>query len=282
MPSKGGQASDPSYASILGIPLVKIMPVQPPRKKGSAEPPESDTTQDDEPMRLGGALASVAGDDNVESRIYRAVFESIMSQRLPPGTKLPEAALCELFSTTRSTVRQALLRLAHDHIVQLRPNKGAMVVAPTAEETHHVFEARRGLEDTLVRLAAARATPAEVKLLKEQLAEEVEAMKRFNQPAWARLTSSFHLKVAELARNPILQRYLVEMISRCSLIVALYEQPGNAACEHDEHEGIVKCIAAHDADGAAHVMKEHLLELERNVMVRVQGGDNGLKEMLGL
>jgi DNA-binding GntR family transcriptional regulator len=234
------------------------------------------------PLHLGGALASTAGDDSVEHRIYRTVFESIMSQRLAPGTKLPEAALCELFSTTRTIVRQALTRLAHDHIVHLRANRGAIVMAPSAQDTQHVFEARRGLEDTLVRLAAQCATPADIQALRHQLQQEHEAMHRFNQPAWARLASGFHLKIAAVVRNPILQRYLVEMISRCSLIVALYQQSGNAGCEHDEHTAIVDCISAHDADGAARLMGQHLLELERNVMVRVEASDGGLRQMLGL
>ena len=93
-------------------------------------------------------------------------------------------------------------------------------------------------------------------------------MHRFDQPAWTRLASSFHLRIASLSRNPILQRYLEEIVSRCSLIVALYEPPGNAACEHDEHERIVDCIARHDGDAAAALMAEHLRSLERNVVLR--------------
>ncbi|MCZ2497801.1 FCD domain-containing protein [Xylophilus sp. Kf1] len=256
------------------------------RKTKPAEAsPEPHGTPPTEPGRHpGAALAGPQGDDSVESRIYRTIFESIMGQRLAPGTKLPEAALCELFGTTRTTVRQALTRLAHDHIVQLRPHKGAMVMAPTAQETQHVFEARRGLEDTLVRLAAERATPLEIEALRRQLRQEHDAMHRFNQPAWSRLASGFHLLVAQVARNPILQRYLAEMISRCSLIVALYEQPGNASCEHDEHTAMVDCIAAHDGEGAARLMHLHLMELERNVMVRIQACEEGggLRQMLGL
>ena len=49
------------------------------------------------PPRIGGAMADAADDGSVESRIYRTVFDSIMDQRLTPGTKLPEATLCELF-----------------------------------------------------------------------------------------------------------------------------------------------------------------------------------------
>ena len=132
------------------------------------------------------------------------------------------------------------------------------------------------------RLAVDRATTADLKFLRQQLRDEHEAMHRFDQPAWARLASSFHLKLGELGRNPILQRYLVEMVSRCSLIVALYEPPGNACCEHDEHEAIVKCIERGDADGAVRLMDQHLQELERNVCLQTEARAPGLKELLGL
>ena len=80
--------------------------------------------------------------------------------------------------------------------------------------------------------------------------------------------SSFHLKLGELSGNPILLRYLAEMISRCSLIVALYQPPGNASCEHDEHERIVDAIERGDGDTAVALMDQHLGELERHVAVR--------------
>jgi len=238
-------------------------------------PPEGNTA-------VSGTLASVVGDDSAEGRIYRTVFDSIMSQRLAPGTKLPEASLCELFGVTRSTVRLALQRLAHDNIVQLRPNRGAIVAVPTLEETRHIFEARRGLENALVRLAAERATPQDLAALRRQLKEEHAAMHRFKQPEWVRLASGFHLQVGELGRNPVLQRYLVEMVSRCSLIVALYQPPGNACCEHEQHDAIVDCLERGDADGAARLMDSHLRDLERNICMQAEAPDNRLKAMLGL
>ena len=54
-------------------------------------------------------------------------------------------------------------------------------------------------------------------------------------------------------------------MSRCSLIVALYEPPGNAACEHDEHARIVSLMERGDAAGAVRVMDDHLRDLERRI-----------------
>ncbi len=220
--------------------------------------------------------------DGVETRIYNTVFESVMTQRLTPGTKLPEASLCALFGVRRATVRKVLQTLAHDHIVELRPNRGAIVAQPTPEETHNVFEARRALESAIVRLATQHATADDLASLRAQLKEEHAAMHRFTQPAWARLASAFHLRLAGLARNPVLQRYLVELVSRCSLIVALYEAPGQASCEHEEHARIVDMIAAGDAEGAIREMDAHLLALQQSITLQQERGDNNLARMLGL
>ncbi len=219
---------------------------------------------------------------DAETSIYGAVFDSVMNQRLTPGTKLPETQLYDLFGVSRAVVRRVLQRLAHDHIVELRPNRGAMVAIPTPEETRQIFEARRALEAALVRLATRNATPADFEDLRKQLQDEHEAMHRFDQPSWARLASAFHLRLAALARNAILEAYLKEIVSRCSLIVALYQPWGNASCEHDEHARIVACMEAGDAEGAISLMQAHLVDLERNICLKREVNEPSLKQRLGL
>jgi DNA-binding GntR family transcriptional regulator len=224
----------------------------------------------------------ITGLNDNESRIYRSVFESVMNQRIAPGTKLPEQALCALFDVNRATVRKVLQRLAHDHIVDLRPNRGAVVAAPTPEETRQIFEARQQLEAAVVPLVAQRITKAEIGQLRKQLKEEHAALHRADQPAWARLASGFHLRLAELSGNAILHRYLHELISRCSLIVALYEPPGNAACEHEEHARIVDHIEAGESAKAVKVMHDHLLDLEQRICLDKPQSEKSLAQMLGL
>ena len=228
-----------------------------------------------------GPAASERETEDTEDRIYRAVFESVMSQRLAPGTKLPEAALCELFGVGRSVVQKVLQRLAHDHIVALRPNRGAMVAMPTREEVGKLFEARRALEAAIVPLVAQFATRADYAALRRQLKAEHRAMHHAPQNEWARLASTFHLRLAELSRNPILERYLKELMSRCALVVAIYEAPGNAPCEHDEHVRVVDDIERGDVARAIATMDAHLRDLESNIdLVEDQTGKS-LAHMLG-
>jgi DNA-binding GntR family transcriptional regulator len=232
-------------------------------------------------MSAAHALATPPPEDDA-TRVYRKIFESVMNQRLAPGTKLPEVALCELFGVGRTIIRKVLQELAHDHIVELRPNRGAVVAAPSPEETRQIFEARRALEAALLPMATANATRADIAALRRQLRSEHAALHASDQPAWARLASAFHLQVAALARNRILQQYLAELISRCSLIVALYEPPGNAACEHDEHDRIVTLIEKRDAAGAIRVMDAHLLDLERRICLARPASISGLAQMLDI
>src|SRR5215470_3764886 len=65
-------------------------------------------------------VSSGAPDEN----LYAAIHEAILDHRLPPGTKLKEIPLAELFGVTRSVVRKALGRLAHERVVELRTNRG--------------------------------------------------------------------------------------------------------------------------------------------------------------
>ena len=226
--------------------------------------------------------SSAAAQEDDATRIYRAIFESVMSQRLAPGTKLREAALCELFGVGRTVIRKVLQALAHDHILELRPNRGAAVAAPTPEETREIFAARRALEAAILPLAALNATRADYAALKRQLREERIALDDADQPTWARLASAFHLRLATLSGNRILQQYLAELVSRCSLIVAVYEPPGNAACEHDEHAQIVALMERGDVAGAVETNDAHLAELEQRIDLGRARKQVGLAQMLGL
>ncbi|MCA1327127.1 GntR family transcriptional regulator [Herbaspirillum sp. alder98] len=264
---------------------------KPGKRAGSRTAEAAPTPPEKHPKRAGrprvrhdDTLAETVSPDgeDIIGRIYNSVFDSVMSQRLAPGTKLPEAALCELFGVGRTVVQKALQKLAHEHIVELRPNRGAVVAMPTPEETREIFEARRALESAIMRLAVDNATRADLARLRRQLKEEHDVMHSYAQTHWARLASSFHMRVAELSRNATLQRYLGELVSRCSLIVALHEPAGYAACEHDEHTLIVDLIERGDVEGAVAAMDAHLRSLEEHIHLVSSKSGNNLARMLGM
>lgn len=207
--------------------------------------------------------AAKRGSGIVDQKIYDSVLKAVMSQRLPPGTKLTEASLCELFAVSRTIVRKAIQRLAHDHILELRPNRGAIIAQPTPQETREIFAARRAIEAAIVPLAAANATRAQITRLRQIVREEHASFHSGDHAKWIRLGGEFHILLSDSAGNPVLTRFLRELVSRCSLIIALYQAPGKTACPNDEHEQLIDAIAAGDAALAVRMMDQHLLDIER-------------------
>ncbi|MDY0036386.1 MAG: GntR family transcriptional regulator [Zoogloea oleivorans] len=208
------------------------------------------------------ATTAKRGTIAVDLQIYKAVFNAVMSQRLPPGTRLGEAEFCELYQVSRTTVRKALQRLAHEHIIELRPNRGAVVASPSPDEARQVFAARRAIEREIVPLVIRNAGPAALTRLRLAIQAEHQALHAGDRPNWIRLGGEFHLLLAELAGNTVLQRFMSELVSRCSLIIALYDTGGAPMCADDEHEHLVQLMEAGRAEEATTLMESHLQAIE--------------------
>ncbi len=91
-----------------------------------------------------------------EEEIVERIFEAIIDQRLPAGTKLSESSLCEAFGVGRMRIRQSLLLLASREVVDLLPKRGAFVASPTADQAREVFEARLTIEPKFVNASFER------------------------------------------------------------------------------------------------------------------------------
>ncbi|MBL8349104.1 MAG: GntR family transcriptional regulator [Burkholderiaceae bacterium] len=214
------------------------------------------------PARVTGTL---------DQHVYDVLFDDLTRGTLKPGDRLAEEALCERFEVSRTVVRQALRRLAESHVVDIVPNKGATVAAPTPLESREVFQARRVIEAAIVRLVTQRIGASDLERLRRRLQAEHAALHDKDHRRWVDLAGGFHLALAHLCGNGVLQRMHGELMSRCSLIVALYETPGDASCEHDEHQRLVELLELRHAEGAALLMEQHLVALEARLRFPAPG-----------
>ena len=73
-----------------------------------------------------------------EKQIYERIWKSIAERRLPPGTRLKEERLCEIFGASRPRIRRALDQLTHDGLVSHIPNRGAFVTTPSVDDARDV------------------------------------------------------------------------------------------------------------------------------------------------
>ncbi len=205
-----------------------------------------------------------------DEAVYAELYDAILEQRLAPGTKLPEDGLGEIFGVSRTVVRKALFRLAHEELIRFRPNRGAIVASPTVEEAAQVFEARRVVESAIVRKVFGVITPEGLRRLKDTVSEERAAHERGDRAGWIRLSGEFHLRLAEIAGNRVLADYLKALVSRTSLIISLYERPGNSACSFDEHASFLIALEANDLKRALTLMERHLEACEAKLNTEEQ------------
>jgi DNA-binding GntR family transcriptional regulator len=224
-----------------------------------------------------GESRSVTGDEAV----YRSVYDAILAHKLPPGTKLAEDSLGEVFGVSRTVVRKALFRLTHDGIVEIRPNRGAIVATPSVDEARQVFQTRRILESAVIDLLLGSITDDKIADLKRLVDEEQAAFEGGDRVRWIRLSGDFHLRLADLAGNNVIADFLRELISRTSLIIALYETPGNSACTFDEHREIIDAIVAGDGPRAVGLMDHHLEVCEEKLKLEGESGSLNLADIFG-
>jgi len=201
-----------------------------------------------------------------EARICDAVRTAILERRLAPGTKLQEIPLGAFFGVSRTIVRQALRTLAHEGIIALRDRRVAVVARPSAAEVAQVFAARRAIEAAVVDQVCARITRVEIAALRQLVRDEEGAYRRGDRAEGLKLSLGFHRRMGELCGNPVLDRYLTELVLRTSLAVALYEQPDRHHA-HADHLDLLDAIAQRDARRAMRLMTAHLADLERDLHV---------------
>lgn len=220
-----------------------------------------------DPGSLDAPLASPPG-LMAERAIFERILDAIAERRLPPGTKLTEEDLVEIFGVTRARVRKVLLLLSQRNVVTLQPNRGAFVARPTRAETEALFHARHIIEsETTAMLASLGGGAREAALarLSNHLEEEERALAAGEQGRVIRLSGEFHRLAAELAGNPILATIIEDLVWRTALALATHATRHDTDCSPSEHHDIVAAIRAGNAPRAVALMVDHLSHVAASI-----------------
>ena len=216
--------------------------------------------------------------DSIAENLATAIHE----HRLPPGAKLAEDEVGEIYGVSRTVVRAALQRLAHERLVDLRRNRGAFVAQPSVIEAREVFEARALLEPRTARSAAERISQADLPMLQRHIDEEHAALAK-SQPGRALyLSGRFHIEIARIADQSTIAEFITQLVARSSLIIALYWQRRGALCESHAHHALLQALAEGNGDLAEELMKAHLLDLVTSLDLRNRvSAPASLRDVLG-
>lgn len=229
--------------------------------------PDTDTSQEDRAQAIRDTLR-----------------DAIVDRRLAPGTKLSEAEVGTLFEVSRTVVRASLQMLAFEGLVKTERNRGAFVSNPTPDEARQVFSSRRLIEPGIVHAAIERLTPEAIAEMRAHLTEETRYQHERGPSARRseiKASGDFHLMLAVVAGNAILEKFMAELVARSSLVIALYGRSGISSCGHGDHAAILDALEAGDADKAKHLMLHHIDHIEADLDLRNKEG-LALKDALSL
>jgi DNA-binding GntR family transcriptional regulator len=197
--------------------------------------------------------------------IYERIYAAISERRLAPGTKLSEERLAVAFHASRSRIREVLLRLSQDRVIDLQANRGAFVASPTPRDLADVFAVRRALERAITVTLAASPDAGALPALHDHLHLEAQARATGDRAALARLTGDFHLRLAELTDNRWFVDGMRRLVAMTSLAIAQTDDGAHDACPDHDHADIVSAIAAGDGRRAERLMRRHLDQVEHGI-----------------
>jgi len=205
---------------------------------------------------------------------HEALKQAILERALQPGTKLPEDEIGAHFAMSRTLVRAVLAKLATEGLVDVRPKRTATVAQPTLAEARDVFEVRRALEAEVVRLIIKRWKPEFGAELEGLMREEDAARARHEEHAAGRLAGEFHIRLAKLTGNVLLEKYMSELVTRCSLILAVYGSSAVHDHGENEHTALIAALREGDAAKAIAVMDSHMSDVERRALHETDPAEN--------
>lgn len=172
---------------------------------------------------------------------------------------IDEAALCARFGASRTPVREALLVLAAQGLVEIVPRTGIYVRQLGAHELVAMMEALSELEGVLARLAAERAKPSLMTELELALANTAERAQANDAEGYAAANADLHDLIYQASGNA----FIVAQTRLIRLRIApyrgrLFEKAGRLARSQAEHTAVVEAICRGDSEAAAAAMREHI------------------------
>jgi len=207
------------------------------------------------------------------SQIAVRITEAILAKQLAPGTRLGEQQLADLFSVSRTQVREALTRLMARGIVTVSARRGWFVIEPTAEQAREAFEARRVIELGLLRQARVRPISTQaIGQLRDHIAREEAAIAGADVGARSYLLGDFHVCLCECLGNSLLSETLRDLTARTTLTAMLHQSSEQAEDSCSEHVLIVEALERGDLEQAEQLVQDHLQHVESG-LTQVRSSD---------
>ena len=196
----------------------------------------------------------------ISEQLCEKIEERIATGRLSPGSALDEATLIEQYGVSRTPVREAMIQLAAQGLIEIRPRHGAVVTSIGPARLIEMFEVMGELESLCGRLAARRMKDSERAVLVAAHEACEKARAEQDSDAYFYCNERFHAAIYAGSHNSFLSEQALQLHRRLRPYRRLQLRVRNRmGTSFKEHEAIVGAILAGDAEAAALALREHVV-----------------------
>jgi DNA-binding GntR family transcriptional regulator len=198
------------------------------------------------------------------------IREAILDGRLEPGARLKEEELARELGISRTPVREALLMLQAEGLIETTPNRGAAVRTHDADDLIDLYQLRSVLEGYAARQAAARASDEEIALLRESC-DRFDAIGGDDVRELVKENLWFHSAIHEAAGSPRLSS-MIRRVIELPLVYKSYVwySPDQKRISAHYHRQITNALGVRDSERAELVMREHVFEARDLLVAKVR------------
>jgi DNA-binding GntR family transcriptional regulator len=201
-----------------------------------------------------------AGHLTKQQFVYTTLRESIIRCELGPGTRLVIDDLARQFKVSIIPVREALRLLQSEGLVLSVAHVGATVSPISRASVLEVFALLEGLEVVAARVAAERATAADLETLAAFVAEMDRALEQGSPLHWAEINTRFHLAISRLADMPILHDMMQRAVDYWDRVRRYYFRDvliHRTQLAQAEHRAMLAHMEAHDMPALEQTIRDH-------------------------
>jgi DNA-binding GntR family transcriptional regulator len=196
--------------------------------------------------------------------IYEALKQDILNLSLAPGAPLDETGLSERFGTSRTPVREALVRLVAEGLASTLPNRNTIVAMLDFASLPPYLDALTLMYRVSSRLAAERRTVADLDAISLAQARFADAVAQEEALAMLHTNRDFHLAIAAAGHNPYYTEFFARLLNEGMRLLRLYYRRFDDRLPLryvDEHEGLIEAITTQNPDLAEALGGQHALQI---------------------
>ncbi|MFC0008657.1 GntR family transcriptional regulator [Devosia nitrariae] len=191
--------------------------------------------------------------------VYESLRSSIVAMKMPPGTPIREKEIAAQFGLSRTPVREAVLRLADEGLIEVFPQSGTFVARIPYDDLPEAIVIRKALETAAVRMATERMSRSQELTLASIIERQREAAAEGDTEQFHRADEAFHAKIAEISGYPGIWKLVLQVktqVDRFRQLTLL--MPKRMFVVIEDHQAVLERMSARDAEGAAKALGEHL------------------------